>query len=225
MRDVALDHAIASRWSRRRFVAGCALGATALAAPGAFAQTLRPTPAMTEGPFYPDRLPLDSDSDLVSVDGASASAAGEVTWLSGRILGSDGRPLSAVLVEIWQVDRNGVYLHRGSDNAGRRDRNFQGYGRYQTNAAGEYLFRTIRPVTYSGRAPHVHFAVTPYGGGKFTTQCFVAGAPENDGDFLLRRITDARARASLIVPFEPIPRRSGELSARFDVVLGTTPSD
>ncbi len=214
-----------STWSRRRFVAGCALGATAFVAPGAFAEALVRTPRMTEGPFYPDELPLDTDNDLLIVGDATSPAVGEVSRLSGRILGSDGRPLAGALVEIWQVDRHGVYLHSGSQNAGRRDRNFQGYGRFETSSSGEYLFRTIKPVSYSGRAPHVHFAVTPRGGDKFITQCFVAGARENDGDFLLRRIADARARTSLIVPWEPVSGSDiGELRARFDVVLGTTPA-
>ncbi len=213
-----------SHWSRRRFVAGCALGATAFTAPAAFAQARVRTPRMTEGPFYPDRLPLDTDNDLLIVNDATTSAVGEVTRLSGRILGSDGRPLRNALVEIWQVDSNGVYLHSGSQNGRRRDGNFQGYGRFETASTGEYLFRTVKPVPYTGRAPHIHFAITPRGGDKFTTQCFVAGAAQNDGDFLLRRIADERARAALIVPFEAAPgSATGELRATFDVVLGVTP--
>jgi protocatechuate 3,4-dioxygenase, beta subunit len=213
------------RTGRREFITGCALSAAWLAVPGAFAEELVRTPRMTEGPFYPDRLPLDTDNDLIRINDAVTPAVGEITRLTGRILGPDGTPLAGALVEIWQVDRNGVYLHSGSDNSGRRDRNFQGYGRFETASSGEYLFRTIKPVTYSGRAPHVHFAVTPRGGDKFITQCFVAGAPQNDGDFLLRRITDSRARAALIVPWAPVSGSStGELQAKFDVVLGRTPA-
>lgn len=208
--------------SRRRLLSALAL---AWAVPSAFAEELLRTPRQTAGPFYPDHLPLDTDNDLLIIDDAITPAVGEITWLSGRIRNASGSALVGALVEIWQVDSNGVYLHSGSANGRRRDSNFQGYGLFVTGQSGEYQFRTVKPVPYSSRAPHVHFAITPRGGSKFVTQCFVAGAPDNDRDFLLTRISDPRARASLVVPFAPKPgSSSGELQAKFDVVVGQTPA-
>ena len=121
------------------------------------------------------------------------------------------------------TDGNGQYLHsRGGDPA-RRDGNFQGYGRFETGRDGAYRFRTIRPVPYPGRTPHIHVAVTPPGQPRFTTQCYVRGEPLNARDGILNAIRDPRARDSLIVDFAPLPDSpGGELSARFDIVLGLT---
>ena len=195
-----------------------------LAVPGAFAEQLVLTPRQTEGPFYPDRLPLDTDNDLLILNDALTPAVGEVTWLSGRILDAKGDPIRNAVVEIWQCDAKGVYLHRGSDNAAKRDANFQGFGRFLTSASGEYLFRTIKPVAYPGRTPHIHYAVKLKGRDKFTTQCYVQGEPQNERDGVLRGISDPKARASVVVPFAPLKdARAGELAARFDIVMGYTP--
>ena len=192
--------------------------------PGAFAQELTRTPRQTEGPFYPADLPLDSDNDLLVVNDSITPAVGAVTHLGGRILDARGEPVRDAVVEIWQVDGNGVYLHPGSDNAGRRDKNFQGFGRFVTGSTGEYRFRTIRPVRYPGRTPHIHFAVRTKGRDKFTTQCYVRGEPGNERDSVLAWIQDPRARESVVVDFAPVKgSKIGELAARFDIVLGFTP--
>src|SRR6056297_1329059 len=123
--------------TRRRFVSGLTLGAAALWTPGVFAEELTRTPAQTEGPFFPDRLPLDTDNDLLIVNDAITPAVGQITHLSGRVLDTNGRPLKNAVVEIWQVDGNGVYLHSGTANAEDRDKNFQGFGRFTTSSSGE----------------------------------------------------------------------------------------
>src|SRR5689334_14757126 len=89
---------------------------------------------LTEGPFYPDHLPLDTDNDLLIINDSITPAVGEVTHLSGRILDVGGEPVRNALVEIWQVDGRGSYLHsRGLNReTGKRDGNFQGYGRFCT---------------------------------------------------------------------------------------------
>jgi protocatechuate 3,4-dioxygenase, beta subunit len=207
------------RERRRLILAGAGLVATYFTTRGAFAEALSRTPRQTAGPFYPDRLPLDTDNDLVIINDGVTPAVGAITWLSGRILDTSGAPVRDAMVEIWQVDNNGAYLHRSSSNAGRRDGNFQGFGRFLTGSTGEYLFRTIKPVPYDSRTPHVHFSVQRRGAEAFTTQCYVAGEPRNDRDFILSAL-DARSRSALIVPFQPIPgSRTGELTARFDIVL------
>src|SRR5262245_20985900 len=201
-----------------------ALGGAAVtvAAPRVLADLVL-TPQQTAGPFYPDRMPLDTDNDLLRVNDAAEQAAGDVTWLSGRILDVHGEPQRGAQVEIWQVDRNGVYLHSRSADRERRDAAFQGYGRCLTNDDGEYFFRTIKPVAYGFRTAHIHFGVRRRGATLFTTQMYAKGEPGNARDGVLNSIADERARESVIVAFVPIATGSGAFSARFDIVLGATP--
>ncbi|MBS7690993.1 intradiol ring-cleavage dioxygenase [Pseudomonas lalucatii] len=209
--------------SRRRLLVGLGAGAWLLS-PGAFAERLL-TPAQTLGPFYPDQLPLDRDNDLVLVDDRLSPASGTLVHLHGRVFDVRGRPLAEALVEIWQVDAHGIYLHsRGGDRA-RRDPNFQGYGRFLTGRDGRYRFRTIRPVPYPGRTPHIHVAVTLPGQPRFATQCYIRGERLNARDGILNAIRDPKARERLIVPFVPLAgATAGEQVARFDIVLGLTPA-
>jgi protocatechuate 3,4-dioxygenase beta subunit len=210
---------------RRRLIRGLALGAVALSVPGVFADELVRTPRQTEGPFYPDKLPLDTDNDLLIINDGITPAVGTVTWFGGRVLDARGAPVKNALVEIWQCDSHGVYLHSGSANGAKRDGHFQGFGRFLTGSKGEYGFRTIKPVPYPGRTPHIHMAVKIKGHETFTTQCYVKGEPKNERDSILMAIRDETARNALIVPFSPLPGSSvGELAATFDVVLGFTPS-
>jgi protocatechuate 3,4-dioxygenase, beta subunit len=192
---------------------------------GGYADELTRTPHQTEGPFFPDRLPLDKDNDLVLISGRTTPAGGEVTHLTGRILDVKGNPVKDAVIEIWQVDAHGAYIHSGSMNRWRMDRNFQGYGRFETDAKGEYRFRTIKPIAYPGRPPHIHVKVSKADRELLTTQCYVKGDPRNDRDEILREIADPKARASLIVPFEPLKgSKAAELAANFNIVLGLTPA-
>ena len=191
--------------------------------PGAFAEQLTLTPKQTQGPFYPDKLPLDTDNDLLTINDTITPAVGDITWLSGRILDSRGEPISNALVEIWQVDNNGAYLHSRTNNKEKRDTNFQGFGRFLTGSSGEYLFRTLKPVPYPGRTPHIHFAVKLKGRDKFTTQCYIKGNAGNQRDGVLRGIRDPKQLVSVMVPFEPLKNsKIGELAAHFDIVMGFT---
>ncbi|HMO86088.1 MAG TPA: protocatechuate 3,4-dioxygenase [Lacipirellulaceae bacterium] len=197
----------------------------ALSTPAAVAESLTLTPSSTEGPFYPDRLPLDTDNDLLIINDATTPAAGQVTHLGGRVLDSRGEPLRNAVVEIWQVDGHGVYLHTGSAGE-RRDANFQGYGRFLTGPDGQYYFRTVRPVRYPGRTPHIHFAVNRDGKRLLTTQMYIEGEPGNQRDGLYRSIRDERQRESVTVDFQKLPGSSAdEFVAKFDIVLGLTPAD
>jgi protocatechuate 3,4-dioxygenase beta subunit len=199
------------------------LSAALFTVPGAFANELIRTPKQTEGPFYPDHLPLDTDNDLIIVNDALTPAVGEITHLSGRILNERGEPVRNALVEIWQVDNNGVYLN-SHDTHAQRDKNFQGFGRFLTGSTGEYYFRTIKPVAYPGRTRHIHFVVKLKGRDKWTTQCYVKGEPLNERDGIYRSITDSEARAAVTVDFAPIKgSRTGELAARFDIISGFIP--
>lgn len=210
--------------SRRRLLVGLAGSMALLGAPSVLGELLA-TPAQPLGPFYPEPLPLDQDNDLLRVGDAVSPARGTVVHLYGRVIDLRGRPLQGALVEIWQVDANGIYLHRQGGERARRDSNFQGYGRYQTAGDGRYRFRTIRPVTYQGRAPHIHFAVTLPGRPRFVTQCYIRGERLNARDAILNAIDDPKRRGRLIVPFVPLAGSvAGEQVARFDIVLGLTPA-
>src|SRR5436189_2244989 len=125
--------------NRRRFLRSISIGTALFAVPGAFAEELARTPRQTEGPFYPDKLPLDTDNDLLIINDAITPTVGEVTYLSGRILDSRGEPLHNALIEIWQVDHKGAYLHSKSANHANRDTNFQGFGRFLAGSTGEYF--------------------------------------------------------------------------------------
>jgi protocatechuate 3,4-dioxygenase beta subunit len=135
-----------------------------------------------------------------------------------------GNPVRNALVEIWQVDARAVYLHTDDSSRKKRDTNFQGFGRFLTASNGEYYFRTIKPVPYPGRTPHIHFKVKKGARELLTTQCYIKGEPRNERDGIFRRLRDARARDALLVEFAPLPgSRIGEVTARFDIVLGATP--
>ncbi len=212
--------------SRRRLLGTAALGALFAGRRGAYADELVRTAAQTEGPFYPDRLPLDTDNDLLIINDSLSPADGAVTWLSGRVLAATGTPLRGALVEIWQCDARGAYLHSGSVNGARRDSHFQGYGRFVTGTDGRYGFRTIKPVAYPGRTPHIHVRISRGDTHLLTTQCYMRDAAGNDADGILRSLPAGPIRDSVLVDFRPLEgSRIGELTAAFDVVLGLTPAD
>jgi len=210
------------RVSRRQLLRTGAAALAGIAAPtgAATAAKLLLTPEQSLGPFYPDRLPLDTDNDLVTIKGGG-NAAGQITHVAGRVLDANGRPIAGARVEIWQCDVNGRYIHTGDSEPGPRDRNFQGYGATVTGADGGYHFRTIRPVPYSTRTPHIHFAVKGPGDGRLITQMYVKGEARNADDYPLSRITDPRAREAVIVALDPAPELEPDaLAGRFDIVLG-----
>jgi protocatechuate 3,4-dioxygenase beta subunit len=208
---------------RRRFVGLTSAAAAIAALPWRVDASGRVvTPPQAVGPFYPRERPAEADNDLVSVRGAAGTAKGEVTELTGIVTGADGRPVAGARVEIWQCNAFGRYHHPGDNSSAPLDPNFQGYGETVTDAAGAYRFRTIKPVPYPGRAPHIHVRVTARGFATISTQMYVAGEPQNDRDFLLQSVRDPEARAKLVVPF----RRGGEgaapaakFDAKFDIVL------
>ncbi|MDA7662633.1 protocatechuate 3,4-dioxygenase [Pirellulaceae bacterium] len=189
-----------------------------------FAEELTKTPRQTAGPFYPNKLPLDTDNDLLLINDNLTSAIGEITHLTGRVLDVKGRPIRNAQVEIWQVDGNGRYLHTADAKKGGSDKNFQGFGRFTTASTGEYYFRTVKPVPYPGRTPHIHVAVKLKGKKELVTQCYIKGNAQNKKDGPLNSIKDVKVRNSLIVDFAKVENsKIGELKANFDIVMGVTP--
>ncbi|HEX9569365.1 MAG TPA: hypothetical protein VF987_06760 [Rhodospirillales bacterium] len=165
------------------------LAAPCLLLPAA-ARALAPTPTTGDGPFYPSRLPADIDSDLVKIEGAVREAGGDILRLAGTVRDAMDRPLAGARVEIWQCDAKGVYLASGS-YGGSRDQGFQGFGHAIADAEGRFNFRTIVPVPYTGRTPHIHVKVLKGGRQVLTSQLYRAGFPQNASDFLFRRMSAA----------------------------------
>ena len=202
---------------RRVLVALAAFPLLQVARAAAQPVALTPTPSQPEGPFYPKTFPADRDSDLTQVAGRSARAQGTPLYLSGRALAHDGRPLGNATVEIWQCDVHGRY-HHARDDGVPRDDNFQGYGVATTDADGRYAFKTIRPVPYGGRPPHIHVRVRAGRGSVLTTQIYIAG-DALAGDSVLSGASSATIR-QLTMALAPVTgREPGAVSGTFDIVL------
>jgi protocatechuate 3,4-dioxygenase beta subunit len=177
--------------ARRRLLAASAGAVATIAFPTIVAA--RGLPRMTDGPFYPPPAyrakSLDWDADLTTVRGFDPDgqplprARGEHLDLRGAVLDADGRPIDGVVVEIWQCDVFGSYRHpRGAGE--RVDVGFQGFGSTRSDTRGLYRFRTIRPVPYPGRTPHIHVKLRHPTFGEVTSQLFVAGEARNASDVL-----------------------------------------
>ena len=196
-----------------------AAGAALIASPALHLRALaqaparRLTPAQTEGPFYPVALPADADADLLA-NGPLRYMDGQPAWVEGVVSDLDGRPVRGAVVEIWQCDQQGRYHHPG--DGGRADRAFQGFGRVAVDGEGRWRFRTIRPVAYGPRAPHIHVKVKLSSRELLTTQLYVQGDPGNARDFLWRGLRSDEDRAALTVAFA---RGTEGLHARFPIVV------
>ncbi len=196
---------------------GLILAAPALLLSGcAQAQLAAGTPAQMEGPYYPRAIPADADADLRRVAGLGQVAQGRPLLLVGLVRNLDGAALPGAMVEIWQADHAGIYLHPREGRLAQRDAGFQGYGRTRADARGHYAFRTIRPGEYPGRTPHIHLrAHPPAGGPALTTQVYFPDEPLNARDGLLRRVAADR-RALLMAQLSATDE--GQRAA-FDIIL------
>ncbi len=206
-----------ARWVLPRAFALAALAAFAATGGALAAGVLTPTPAQTEGPFYPTRIPVDHDADLTEVAGHAAAAQGTRLYFSGRVLAVDGSPRAGATVELWQCDALGRYHHAG-DEGSPRDDDFQGYGATVTDAEGRYAFKTIRPVPYAGRVPHLHLKVRTAEGATLTTQVYVKGDPTR-GDSVLAGSSAATYERLAMTLAPAIGREAGALAGEFDLVL------
>jgi protocatechuate 3,4-dioxygenase, beta subunit len=200
--------------SRRNLVA--AAGALLLTRPfrPTHAQTrLRATPSQTEGPYYPVAEPKDADHDLLR-NGTLVYAKGQAAWVQGVVTDLDGKPLTGATVEIWQCDEAGHYDH--PRDGSRNDPSFQGFGRVMLGAAGEFRFRTIKPVAYVGRTPHIHAKIKLGNRELLTTQLYVQGDAGNARDGIWSRL-GSEDRALVTAPF--VPATDG-LQARYALAVG-----
>lgn len=174
------------------------------------------TPSDVEGPFYPVEIPADSDNDLLRVIGMKDVSPGQIAYVHGTVVDRQGTPVGGVRVEIWQCDHGGVYHHPG--DSGNPDLRFQGFGAMVTNRAGAYHFRTLRPVPYTGRTPHIHYRVIAPGFDRLTTQLYVAEEGErNANDAIYQRHTPTE-RTLLTSAFREVDGNG--VAAEFNIVLG-----
>ena len=207
-----------TRLNRRKFLTTVSGGALALS-PAVAQARLLVTPQQTEGPFYPRRQDLfsDIDNDLVLVASKAKQAGGTIFHLTGRVVNGDGMPVEGAIVEIWQCDVNGRYLHRGDRSQSRkRDDHFQGFGHTRTDGDGRYTFRTIKPVPYPGRTPHIHFKVHNGSGESLTTQMYIEGDPDNDRDGLYNYLS-AEEQRRVTIPLENAA--DGAVNGDFEIVV------
>lgn len=212
---------------RRLLVAGLA---SSIVLPLARAQTPRPlatTPSQTLGPFYPRdpiERPDETDADLLRLEGDRVLTKGIPVYLTGKVTDRRGNAIAGALVELWQCDANSVYHHPDGGAESRRDPNFQGYGIAKTDAGAAFHFRTIRPVAYPGRTPHIHVRVQAADGRVLATQLYLPDDPGNRTDFLFARL-NADEQAALTLRFGPATpdahplARATRQTARADLVI------
>jgi protocatechuate 3,4-dioxygenase beta subunit len=220
----------ASTLPRRRALAtlaGAALAPLAAWTTSAHAQALAPSAPQSLGPFYPrgaSERPRQTDADLLVLDADRVLTLGTPILLVGRVRDTLGQPVPDASVELWQCDANAIYHHPAGGAEARRDPNFQGYGTARADARGEFVFRTILPVAYPGRTPHIHVRIAPERGRALGTQLYLPDHPGNARDFLFSQLSPEQQRALLLAL---APSRDGahplargtKFTARAEIVL------
>ena len=191
----------------------------ALIFPGISYGSLIRTPWQGEGPFYPDRIPEDTDNDLVKNGDTLVEAGGKILILNGILVNLDSQPVKGVSIEIWQTDKNGVYLHSGSFARDIMDKKFQGLGRTKTDRNGRFFFRTIVPTEYPGRTPHIHMKLWREGKNVLTTQLYIHDHPQNKKDFLFQRMSIAEQRINSMKLIPATDKNTAEFQTFVKIVV------
>ena len=191
----------------------------ALIFPGISCGSLIRTPWQGEGPFYPDKIPEDTDNDLVKNGDNLVEAGGKILILNGILLNLDSQPVKGVSIEIWQTDKNGVYLHSGSFARRIMDKKFQGFGRTKTDRNGRFFFRTIVPTQYPGRTPHIHMKLWNERKNVLTTQLYIHDHPQNKKDFLFQRMSLAEQRINSMKLIPATDINKAEFQAFIKIVV------
>ena len=214
--------------SRRGFLkTGLASSAAFWTTPGLFAEELARTPPAHRGAVLPRQTAARHGQRPVIVGNSTTPAVGEITHLSGRVLEPSGEPVRERPGRNLAGGRQGRLPAQPRQRQGRnRDKNFQGFGRFLTGSTGEYYFRTIKPVPYPGRTPHIHVKVKKGDRELLTTQIFISGHPQNARDGVFRDAGGLFERELVMADFAPVKdSKIGELAAKFDIVLGRTPDE
>lgn len=167
-----------------------------------------------------------NDFDLTAQH--TGAPLGERIIVSGRVLDANGRPIAHTLVEVWQANSAGRYLHKGDQHNAPLDPNFTGAGRTMTDAEGRYRFVTIKPGAYpwrnhynAWRPRHIHFSLFgPAFATRLVTQMYFPGDPLLPHDPIFNCVEDEKAKNRLISIFDwetTVPEHA--LGYRFDIVL------
>jgi protocatechuate 3,4-dioxygenase, beta subunit len=208
---------------------------TALRAPKRPLLLLPAALADTSGPVFGDDDVGELDSDLTRQH--AGEPLGERIIVTGRVVDRDGGPIQSTLIEIWQANAAGRYVHEVDQHPAPLDPNFTGAGRCLTDDAGRYRFVTIKPGAYpwqnhenAWRPAHIHFSLF---GRAFTdrlvTQMYFPGDPLFDADPIFQSVRDPAARERMISTFDwETTTPEWALGFRFDIVVGgsrATPLD
>ena len=181
---------------------------TALSSTGAATELLTPAAHGSDWPRYADQPRWD----LVAHASELRRQGAQILYIFGEVMDFDGRPVPDARIDIWQAGPDGTYRDLDVPCAGA----FRGFGSVVSDALGHYMFRTILPVAYDGRAPHIHARVTPIRGRELTTQIFLVDSPENARDWFFGSL-GAWQQAALSI--DPAERPDGDLEAGFNFVI------
>ena len=184
------------------------------------------------GPAFGDGDVTAADADLTTQQ--DGEPLGERIVVSGRVLGSDGRPVPGTLIEIWQANAAGRYRHANDQHPAPLDPNFTGAGRCLTDSEGRYRFVSVKPGAYpwrnhpnAWRPAHIHLSVF---GRAFTdrlvTQMYFPGDPLFEFDPISQSVRDPAARRRMVSAFDwETTTPEWALGYTFDIVLGITPME
>ncbi|GIF74514.1 protocatechuate 3,4-dioxygenase subunit beta [Asanoa siamensis] len=178
------------------------------------------------GPVLGERDLGPLDNDLTRQH--DGEPQGERIEVFGRVLDGDGRPVRDTLVEVWQTNAAGRYLHAGDQHPAPLDPHFTGAGRTMTDSEGRYRFVTVKPGAYpwrnhhnAWRPAHIHFSLF---GRAFTqrlvTQMYFPNDPLFDQDPIFNSIRDPAARNRMVAAFDlDATTPEWSLAYRWDIVL------
>jgi protocatechuate 3,4-dioxygenase beta subunit len=201
--------------------------ATRLRAPKEPLVLLPSTLSELTGPVYGESAVGPTDADLTRQH--DGDPLGQRIVVEGRVLGDDGKPLRGQLVEIWQANAAGRYLHAVDTHDAPLDPNFSGAGRCLTDDDGRYRFVTIKPGIYpwgnhpnAWRPAHIHFSL--FGRAlteRLVTQMYFPDDPLFPFDPIYNSVRDEQARRGMVSTFElSLTEPDRALGFRFDIVLG-----
>ena len=180
------------------------------------------------GPVYGHEAIRPLDNDLTRNAVVNGEAIGERIIVTGRVLDSSGRPVRNALLEVWQANACGRYIHKLDQHDAPLDPNFTGAGRVLTDVNGEYRFTTIRPGAYpwknhdnAWRPAHIHFSV--FGNNfleRLVTQMYFPGDPLLPLDPIFNSIPDEKGRQRLVSAYDhDVTEPLWALGYRFNIVM------
>ena len=201
-------------FNRREFLIA---SGTFLFAKSSFSGTLK-TPWQSAGPFYPDWEPDDLDNNLVNIGLRGVDAEGIKLDIFGTITNPEYKPLSDLIIEIWQTDKNGIYIHSSAPDQKKRDKNFQGFGKTKSDINGSFEFRTILPAAYFGRPPHIHLLVKDEFSIKLITQLYFENHPLNESDFLFKKMNPEEKKINTLILDRKFDKKN-TFTSNFQLIL------